>query len=244
MDTSTPVGDPESATTSVVVERRLVRRHRGRRFWSAAVLLPAALTAALVLTGVDGIEEALRDDARAALRAEGIKGVGLVVDGRQVTAKVPTGRDPAAVAKVLAGVGGVSGVSTESVYASKAEARACQDIQDKLDRATGGQKIPFVGESATLSSSGVKMLGKVAVLLKACRAPDVVIGGHSDPSTPKGSTLSLERARVMIRVLKGAGVAGDRLTARGYGDQFPVTDGPTPAEQARNERGSVMVEGQ
>ena len=70
----------------------------------------------------------------------------------------------------------------------------------------------------------------------------MIVGGHTDSHVPNGSTVSLARARVMVQALKAQGIATGRLTPRGYGDQFPLTDGSSAAAQARNERGSVAVE--
>jgi outer membrane protein OmpA-like peptidoglycan-associated protein len=223
---------------TVVTERHAVRRPLTRRSWIVA------LAGLLVLTGVVGftqgpaVERSLAAQARRALAAEGLKGVGLVPDGRRLTAEVPTGRDPEAVARVLAAVDGVSAVRATEVFANPAEARACTNLQRKLDRATRGQRIPFVGTSMSLTSEGTGRVREVAALLRACRPATATVGGHTDSSTNNGPELSLLRARLVIRLLTRAGVERERLAPRGYADQFPVAE---RGSRAQNHRVSVVA---
>jgi outer membrane protein OmpA-like peptidoglycan-associated protein len=158
-----------------------------------------------------------------------------------VTAQVPTGLDVDTVKEVVADVDGVSAVSAKLVYASYAEARDCANLQDKLDEATHNERIPFSGRSEKVTSDGAKMLHDVAKILDACKTAVVYVGGHTDPGTRLGSTISLERAQLMRKLLKSYGIDGDRLEARGYGDQFPIDESGTAAGRARNERGSIIV---
>jgi outer membrane protein OmpA-like peptidoglycan-associated protein len=69
------------------------------------------------------------------------------------------------------------------------------------------------------------------------------VGGHTDEDTDGGGALSLERARVIVRALEAAGVDGNRLEPRGYGDQFPVDEADTDAARQANQRGSISTEG-
>ncbi|MDX6324690.1 MAG: OmpA family [Nocardioidaceae bacterium] len=227
-----------------VVERQRVRRPLGSLFWLAALVVPLGLTVCAALSRTPILERSLHTDAMMALHRAGIAHVRVVVDGRQLLAKVPTGTKPKRVEAMLLAVPGVETVQTVAVYASPAEAKACAHLQSKIDKATGQEHIPFAGGSTQLSATGARMLHAVAQLLGACRPATVVIGGHADSHTPKGPTISLVRARVMERALQAQGIARARMTARGYGDQFPVADGSSAAAQARNQRGSIAVEEQ
>jgi outer membrane protein OmpA-like peptidoglycan-associated protein len=244
MDTPAAPAAVEPTSRSLVVEKHRVRRPVGPLYWLALVLLPVGMAAFVGFTQGPAIEDTLKADASAALKQAGYTGVTLVMDGRTITAKVPTGQDPQAVEDTLSGVPGVMSAEAEEVYASAKEARACENMQSKIDRATNKQRIPFVGESARLSATGQAMVREVGRLLLACRAADVTVGGHTDSSTFDGSDISLERARVIIRMLKAAGVESDRLDPRGYGDQFPIDDGDSKAARARNQRGSIAVKEQ
>jgi outer membrane protein OmpA-like peptidoglycan-associated protein len=241
MDTSDPSAEPDESTHALVTERHRVRRPVDGRFWGAACLAVLALAAAVAFTRTDAVQDALASDVRSELKAEGLKGVKVVVDGRHVTAKVPTGTEATAVRETVGSVVGVSAVSVTEVYASRAEAKACQNIQGKLDRATKGQRILFAGESTQLTPAGQSMLREVGRLLTECGAVSVTVGGHTDRSTPNGGNVSLERARLMNRILRDAGVAAGRMEVRGYGDQFPVAEPRSAAGRVQNQRGSVVV---
>lgn len=237
-----PAFDPSVLPTGRLVTCRVRYLRRPRRgFWVLVVLLPALVAAGVAHLEIPRLERTLAHQARAALRAEGLDDVRVEADGRSVIARVPTGRAPRAVEKALAPVAGVAGVELVAVYASRAEARACRDLQGKVDRATRHQRIPFVGATDRLTPGGHSMLLSVARLLRACGLGTVTVGGHADSHTVDGSTLSLHRAWAMVAVLAHAGVDKKRLLARGYGDQFPVDEGDGPMAQARNQRGSLTV---
>jgi len=241
MDAPAEAAAPE-VQYSVEVDTYRVRRPLGAIFWLAMLILPLALTAVVGVTHGPSIQDTLQADGQAALAKAGVHGVKLVLNGRSVTAEVPTGRDPNEVEHVLAGVPGIMSVETKSVYASAREARACQNIQNKIDRATHNERIPFSGDTTHLTATGSHMVRKVGKLLTACGAVNITVGGHTDSSTVKGSDISLERARVIMNDLKKAGVKVTRMEIRGYGDQFPVAPEDTKAGRVKNQRGSIVVQ--
>ena len=241
MDTLPRTADDGSPSGTVVVETQTVRRPVGRSYWVSAVVVVVLLTMAVGVTRGFALEQSLKKDVLRALTAAGYEDVDVSVDGRMITANVTDGVDADAVKEVVSEVDGVSAVTAMLVYASYAEARSCGGLQDKLDNATNNQRIPFEGRSSRLSSAGSAMLRDVAKLLTACETAVVFVGGHTDPGTRLGSTLSLERAELMAKVLKGLGIDKERLEARGYGDQFPVDKADTAAARNRNERGSIIV---
>jgi outer membrane protein OmpA-like peptidoglycan-associated protein len=243
----TPDGAADGAAdgerwTAVTVRRR-ARRPLGRLFWVGVLVVPLAMAGLVGWSQASALEGELASEVGRALRSEGLKGVEVVVDGRRVTAAVPTGRDPQRVVEVASAVAGVMAVETHSVYASRREARACANISGKLDRVTRQQRIGFTGTSTRLTAAGHAMVREAARLLTACRAVDAIVGGHVDSSTRDPGSVSLQRARVLVRALVAAGVARDRLEPRGYGDQFELRDETTPAARAQNQRGSITVEG-
>ncbi len=247
MDTPTLTLDrhlDEAPTGTVVVETQTVRRPAGKVFWFFAVLVPVLLTIGLGVTRGPGIENNLKKDVLAALDGANTNGVGVHVDGRIITADVPDGVDVDRVKNLITEVDGVSAVTAKLVYASYAEAENCSHLQTKLDKVTNKERIPFVGRTSRLPAAGAQMLRDVAGILEACPTAVVYVGGHTDPGTRFGSTLTLERAKAMTKLLKSYGIAPERLAPRGYGDQFPVNDSGTAAGQARNERGSIVVRSQ
>jgi hypothetical protein len=228
---------------SVVTERAVVRRPARRLLWPGIVVLPVALAALVGWSAAPQLEAALAADVSRALEAEGVSGVRVAVEGRQVAARVPTGRDPVRVVEVARRVPGVMSVTPRRVYASPAEARACRGIVGKVDRATGRQQLPFAESSTTLTAAGHERARAAAALLVACPAVRVVVGGHTDSSAADPGALSLARARAVVTVLERAGVAPGRMEVRGYGDQFRLAADGTAAARARNQRGSIVVEG-
>lgn len=241
-----PSGTTDDAAPSgtVVVETRTVRRPVGKVYWVSAAVTVLLLTMVIGVSRGPALEQALQKDVLRALDRAHLKDVAVSVDGRMVTANVPTGVDADEVKAVVGKVDGVSAVTAMLVYASYAEAEGCANLQSKLDRATGKQRIPFHGGSTQLSSRGTAMLREVAKLLRGCPPAVVYVGGHTDRTTRHGSTVSLDRAELITRVLKSRGVAGKRLEARGYGDQFPIDKSGSAAGRARNERGSIIVRSQ
>lgn len=233
--------DPGPPRT-LVTARRIVRRPVGNLYVLAFLVVPVLLTALVGFTRSGGVEDALESAGQEALAEQKIKGVALVLDGRAMTAQVPSGQRPDPVKEALTGLDGVAELRVEQVYGSEAEAKACADLQRKLDKATNKQRIPFVGTSARLTPAGQQMMREVGRLLDGCALAVVTVGGHTDPRTSNGSTISLQRARVMEKILRQAGIPADRMRARGYGDQFPLEEDDSPAAQAANQRGSIMVE--
>jgi outer membrane protein OmpA-like peptidoglycan-associated protein len=241
MDASAEAAAPEVQYT-VEVDTYRVRRPLGALFWIAMFVLPLALSAVVGYTHGPSIEDSLQADGEVALSKAGVHGVKLVMHGRSVTAEVPTGRDPNEVEQVLGAVPGIMSVETTNVYASAREARACQDIQRKIERATHQERIPFSGDTTRLTASGSRIVHAVGKLLTACGAVNVTIGGHTDSSTVKGADISLARARVIMDALRKAGVKETRMEVRGYGDQFPVAPEDTKAGRVKNQRGSIVVQ--
>jgi outer membrane protein OmpA-like peptidoglycan-associated protein len=243
MPTAEGAQQPDSGPTrTLVTGRQTVRRPLGSLYLSAFLVVPLLLTALIGVTQRGGVEDVLELSGRDALADKRVKGVDLVVEGRTMTAEVPSGRRVGPVRKALADIDGVAELRVEQVYASKAEARACADLQRKVDRATDRQRIGFVGETARLTATGQQMVQEVARLLDACGLAVVTVGGHTDARTSDAPTVSLQRARAIIGILRRAGIEADRMRPRGYADQFPLADGDSPAAQATNQRGSIRVE--
>src|SRR5688500_8696647 len=107
MDTSTTTTDDGIPSGTVVVETRTVRRPVGKVYWVGAVIGVLLLTMGVGVSRGPGIEQALKKDVLAALDEAGFEDVSVSVDGRMVTANVPTGVEAAEVKKVVDDVAGV-----------------------------------------------------------------------------------------------------------------------------------------
>ena len=88
-----------------------------------------------------------------------------------------------------------------------------------------------------------RALYQVRRVLAASPAAKFEIVGHTDNTgtADANTTLSLERAENFAGYLRAAGVAQDRLSARGAGPDEPIADNSTDAGRAQNRRVDVLL---
>jgi len=100
--------------------------------------------------------------------------------------------------------------------------------------------VPYAGSNGTFDQDGLDEIAAVAV-----KAPDaqVLVEGHTDNVGPKqlNKKLSLERAKAVADYLVSKGVARDRITVAGLGDDHPVREGSNDTAQGRMENRRVEV---
>lgn len=106
------------------------------------------------------------------------------------------------------------------------------------------QRVEFAYESAQLLPETTPILMAVAEVLRA--HPEVVgleVAGHTDERGDDAFnlTLSQERAQAVVDWLVGAGIAPERLRARGYGETAPVSPGHAEAAWSRNRRVELRI---
>jgi chemotaxis protein MotB len=105
----------------------------------------------------------------------------------------------------------------------------------------------FDSGDAQLDPRAVAALQAVAQILAPTEFP-IVVEGHTDNTPistaqfPSNWELSVVRAARVVRLFIDAGVAPQRVTASGYGDQRPVADNDSPEGRARNRRVSVLID--
>ncbi len=90
------------------------------------------------------------------------------------------------------------------------------------------------------ASASVRALG---VYLKAMKAGNVRVIGHTDSQGEGGANqaLSRRRADAVKAGLVDAGLAGGRISAQGQGEAEPITDNTTAAGRARNRRVEILI---
>lgn len=129
-----------------------------------------------------------------------------------------------------------------------------QLIEDRLISVSGNQNwleinlqepILFSPDSADITDSAEALLYEVAKLLAPLDHP-VAVEGYTDRSPAEDTfasnwNLSVARAANVVRYLERAGVAGQRLSAVGFGEYQPAFDETNPARAARNRRVSIVV---
>ncbi|MBI4726179.1 OmpA family protein [candidate division TA06 bacterium] len=112
-----------------------------------------------------------------------------------------------------------------------------------------GEKVVLIGikfkiNRADIIPSSYSILDEAAKMLKDNPTIKVEIGGHTDSrgSDAKNQRLSEARA-VSVRnyLINIQGIAGDRMTAKGYGESLPIASNKTVKGRAENRRIEFVV---
>ncbi len=183
----------------------------------------------------------------AALTAHHIPVRGLSVAGRDVTISGPTGSPEisAGTQKLVAGIDGVRTVSVR-IDESVPDARTIAvkgAAQRKLDSLLALGVVEFNPASAQLTPQGRRVLDQVALLLAASPGLLCEIQGHTDSqgNASANQTLSLQRAVATETYLVAKGIAGERLSPKGFGDTQPVASNATAAGRQLNRRINFLL---
>lgn len=120
----------------------------------------------------------------------------------------------------------------------------------KLSPLALGEKVSlrnifFDIDKSTLQPTSTMELKRLLQLLEKHSTLKLEISGHTDSSGRKGynQTLSENRALSVYRWLVENGIAKDRLTWKGYGDNIPIAPNSTPEGKAQNRRTEMKVIG-
>ncbi|HEU4536465.1 MAG TPA: OmpA family protein [Polyangiaceae bacterium] len=106
------------------------------------------------------------------------------------------------------------------------------------------RQVHFEPNSAKILPDSGTLLEEMAdVLQKTPRLKRVEIQGHTDSTgnLARNRALSQERAEAVRERLVALGVAPERLTAKGYGDERPLVPNVTAANRARNRRVALVI---
>ncbi|MDZ4392614.1 OmpA family protein [Cypionkella sp.] len=135
-------------------------------------------------------------------------------------ATTPAAPDPAAVAQEPTG---------------DLDLAACEGRFEILSRSGN---ITFHSGSARLQASSAALLDSVADIIARCPGLKIEVSGHtdSDGSPSANQYLSQQRAKAVVRYLENKGLAADRFTAIGYGEDKPIFDNDTSEHKSRNSR--------
>lgn len=128
-----------------------------------------------------------------------------------------------------------------------------QLIQDQLISVSGTENwlainlqepVLFSPGSADITASAEAVLYEVADLLAPLRNP-VAVEGYTDSTPSAGGMsnwgLSALRAVSVVEYLQQAGVAGERLSALGFGEYQPRFEESNEARAERNRRVSIVI---
>lgn len=105
--------------------------------------------------------------------------------------------------------------------------------------------VNFDFDQAKLTANAKTILDSVAAELIAYPDITVELGGHTDSlgSDAYNESLSSRRATAVARYLEGKGVAGQRLSAVGYGESQPITENETEEGREKNRRVELKITG-
>ncbi len=98
--------------------------------------------------------------------------------------------------------------------------------------------VNFDTGKATLTPDSQATLDKVVEGLKKFPEVEARVVGHTDDVGDAGANLKLskDRAKSVREYLIAAGIAPERLTSEGFGEEKPVADNTTPEGRAKNRR--------
>ncbi|MCX7809198.1 MAG: OmpA family protein, partial [Deltaproteobacteria bacterium] len=106
------------------------------------------------------------------------------------------------------------------------------------------RQVNFATDSAEILPDSALLLSEVAdVLLRHPEITSVEVQGHTDNRGGREYNMNLSQARAesVRNWLIRAGVAPERLTARGYGDTRPIAPNLTARGRARNRRVQFII---
>jgi outer membrane protein OmpA-like peptidoglycan-associated protein len=104
-------------------------------------------------------------------------------------------------------------------------------------------RLLFETNSATLKPTSQEQLRNVAEILKSYPKVKVKVGGYTDNTGNPAANqkLSQDRATAVVTELVRLGIPAERLSAEGYGEQYPVADNSTEEGRAQNRRIAMRV---
>jgi outer membrane protein OmpA-like peptidoglycan-associated protein len=120
-----------------------------------------------------------------------------------------------------------------------------QDPNRRVDSTTwfDFDRLVFNTGSATVRPESEEQLNNIAAIMNAYPKTRIKVGGYTDNvgDPAANQKLSQDRADTVKAELVKRGIAPDRLTTEGYGEQHPVADNGTEAGKASNRRVSMRV---
>lgn len=146
-------------------------------------------------------------------------------------------------------------VKEEIVKAEPAKPAKDEPLKETVKKSTAGQKIVlknmnFYGGMHRLLPSSEPILQELLQVMKDNPTLEIDIQGHiccvqgpDDGLDVETNTndLSLQRAKVIYLYLTDLGIDPKRVSYRGYGHQYPLTQERTPDEQETNRRVEIRI---
>ena len=186
----------------------------------------------------------------------GIGGVQIEVDGNTVTlyGTVATTEDMAVAEAVALSVVGIDMRVENQLTAENAVdpenpgpgATTADDIalQNRLSTLLARNPIIFESASSTLAADSIPALDLLANELSLVPGVAVLVAGHTDSDGEEDANLALSQARAesVLAYLVSVGIDGNRLSAQGFGEAFPIADNVSQEGKALNRRIEILVQ--
>jgi len=147
-------------------------------------------------------------------------------------------------------------LQTEVQRRQEAEKRAAQAASDLAKLAAvkqeprgmvitlSGAVLFTSGKSDLLPAAQLKLNDVAKALIEQDPDSKMVVEGHTDSqgAAAANQELSQKRAQAVRDYLVSRGIAGDRITAQGYGQTRPVGENNSPEGRANNRRVEIVVQ--
>jgi outer membrane protein OmpA-like peptidoglycan-associated protein len=143
----------------------------------------------------------------------------------------------------LALPGGVT-LNVEEASLSDVLARYLANPSDKeLPKRFVFDRLNFETATTTLTPDSVPTVANLAAVLKAYPAVAVALEGHTDNTgdAAQNKQLSVDRANAVRDRLVQDGIAGDRISTAGFGQDKPIASNDTTEGKAKNRRTELVV---
>ena len=125
----------------------------------------------------------------------------------------------------------------------KPQKKEMKHIEIKKNKIVVKSKIFFALNSDRINKKSYSTLDEVYEILKSNPEIDMIIEGHTDKigNHDKNVLLSQKRAESVMNYLIKKGIKKERLTAKGYGPDKPLSEGNTKKDQEMNRRVEFKV---
>ncbi|WP_212524973.1 OmpA family protein [Actibacterium sp. MT2.3-13A] len=115
---------------------------------------------------------------------------------------------------------------------------APEDCVARVNAILEEQKITFAPGSVTVEGESLKVVDRIAEVLRECPDAQMEIGGHTDSQGREEMNLQLSQSRAegVLSALLARRILTSNLTARGYGESQPIADNGTEEGREANRR--------
>lgn len=113
-----------------------------------------------------------------------------------------------------------------------------RECEVRISAILAEKQIIFSPGKTTIEPESASVIDAIAEVLAECPDVPFEVEGHTDSSgnSEMNRNLSLVRAEYVIGALIERGIITSGLSAKGYGEDFPIADNSTPEGQQKNRR--------